>query len=286
MFVKTNQLKDLIPYYRSKLTELYEVNEIEQIFFLMAFFEFGLEKIEVRTKQFLLSESDLLAQRKIVKRLQNKEPIQYILGKAEFYDLIFQVNPSVLIPRPETEELVDLIVRNHQNDTIKLLDIGTGSGCIPISIKSVKNNWEITGLDISSEALETADFNAKSLNQNINWHQSNILDEDISNLGMFNIIVSNPPYVLLSDKAEMTEQVLNHEPDLALFVNDSSPLIFYHKIIDLAKKQLNAGGYLYFEVHEKLASKVKENLENAKFINVEIIKDLQGKDRIVSGQLL
>lgn len=285
MFVKTNQLKDLLPYYHNHLSHLYEANEIEQIFFLMAFFMFELEKIEVRTQSVLLSESDLLVQRGIVKKLKNREPIQYVLGKAEFYDLVFEVNPSVLIPRPETAELVDLIINNHSQKQLKIVDIGTGSGCIPIVLKTAKQDWEITGIDISFEALKVANLNANRLKQTINWHQADILKDRIDQIGTFDIIVSNPPYVLQADKSEMADQVLNFEPHLALFVNNDTPLLFYDKIISIATKQLNSNGYLYFEIHERFGQDVYDSMKNAGFIDIIITQDLQGKDRIVSGHL-
>jgi len=238
MFVNTNHLNQLLPYYHKKLGQKFEANEIEQMFFLMAFLIFGLEKIEVRTKTTLLTESELLFQKEIIERLLNFEPIQYILGKAEFYDLILNVSPLTLIPRPETAELVDLIITNHSENKLKLIDIGTGSGCIPLAVKAIKKNWDISGVDISEQALDIAKTNSKELSLTINWIQANILTDELPPNQKFDIIVSNPPYVLESDKHVMHHNVLKFEPSLSLFVSNESPLFFYNRIIHLAKISL------------------------------------------------
>ncbi len=285
MFVKTNQLRDLLPFYHERLADKFESSEIDQLFSLMAFFLFGCEKIDIRIRDIKLSESDLLLQKEIVQRLKSNEPIQYILGKTEFFDLILKVNPSVLIPRPETAELVELILKNHSDKLMTVLDIGTGSGCIPLALKSKRNNWSLSGMDISTQSLEVAKNNAKNLNLDVTWIQKNILDHKIDYTQSYDIIVSNPPYVLESDKFEMSQKVLDYEPPLALFVPDDNPLLFYLKIIDFAKKSLNQGGMLYFEIHEKYGEKVKEAMKLQGFSSVKIIKDLQEKDRIVSGVL-
>ena len=283
MFVSTNQLKDLLPYYQRKLDNIYEAIEIENIFFLMAFFVFGLEKIEVRMNKNPLTESELLKQREIVGRLQKGEPIQYITQKAEFYNLILQVNPSVLIPRPETEEMIDLILMNHKENQLKVVDIGTGSGCIPLALKSKKPQWFLTGIDISEAALSVAKANSHHLELNVNWIQKDILTGALD--GDTDIIISNPPYVLESDKLEMHKNVLLHEPELALFISDDKPLLFYNRIIDLAKNSLKNSGHLYFEVHELYSQEVVSAMKNNGFTSCLIIKDLQGKDRIVYGKL-
>ncbi|MFK8044357.1 MAG: peptide chain release factor N(5)-glutamine methyltransferase [Crocinitomicaceae bacterium] len=285
MFVDRNQLSQLLPYYHKKLGKTFEANEIEQIFFLMAFLVFGLEKIEIRTKTTLLSESELLFQKEIINRLLNQEPIEYIIGKVEFYDLILHVSPVTLIPRPETAELVDLLISNHPEENLNLLDIGTGSGCIPLAIKSIKNSWQVAGVDISKEALDVATINSNKLNLSINWIEADILKDNLPEGLKLDIIVSNPPYVLESDKQSMHDNVLKYEPSLALFVPDEKPLLFYNRIINLAKASLKKNGTLYFEIHENFGSEVLESMNKNGFISCEIVKDLQGKDRIVFGQL-
>lgn len=286
MFVTSNLLKDLLPYYHHKLGVIYEAIEIENIFFLMAFFEFGCEKIDVRTKNIRLSESDLLRQKEIVKRLTNKEPIQYICGKVEFYDLLLTVSPDVLIPRPETAELIDLVLLKHQSLQLNILDIGTGSGCIPLALKFQKPNWTCTGIDISEKALSVAKLNSQNLKLDVNWLQKDILSESLTELNPFDLIISNPPYVLESDKIKMDNNVLLYEPASALFVPDNTPLLFYNRIIELAVNQLKKGGSLYFEIHEQYGAEVVLAMINAGFSQPIIVKDMQGKDRIVFAELL
>ncbi|MDX1350818.1 MAG: peptide chain release factor N(5)-glutamine methyltransferase [Putridiphycobacter sp.] len=285
MFTKSNLLKDLLPYYHKKLGEIYDAHEIEQMFFLMAFFLFKAEKIEVRTTEIRLTESELLTQRKIVSQLQTGEPIQYILGKVEFYDLVLNVNPSVLIPRPETAELVDLVLNRHTESSLNIIDIGTGSGCIPIALKGNRPSWHVSGIDVSDQALAVARKNAQLHNVDITWVSKNILASDQLIAERSDIIISNPPYVLESDKSLMSNSVLNYEPHLALFVSDQQPLLFYDKIIELSKNQLNSDGYLYFEIHESYGAAVDRCMRAAGFRNVSVIKDLQNKDRFVFGQL-
>lgn len=285
MFVQSNQLKDLLNYYQQKLAHHYKANEIEQFFYLMAFFVFKAEKIDVRTKEIRLSESELLTQREIVKQLIAGRPIQYILGKVEFYGLVLSVDQSVLIPRPETEELVDLILSRHKNNSYSIIDIGTGSGCIPLALKAHRPSWSINAIDVSETALNTAQKNSSQLNLPVNWIQKNILNDDLGELGKVDLIVSNPPYVLESDKTEMTKTVLDFEPSLALFVLDTTPLLFYNRIITIAQTQLKKGGALYFEIHESFGKQIIIALKTAGFNQIELVQDMQGKDRIVFGTL-
>ena len=196
------------------------------------------------------------------------------------YGNYFLVEPAVLIPRPETEELVDLIIKDNPSGS--LLDIGCGSGIIPISIKLNRPLIDAHGLDISAAAISVSKLNASQLNCSINWHQKDVLSDNFE-IQNFDIIVSNPPYVLESDKIVMQESVLEHEPDIALFVPDDKPLLFYKRIVEFSLTHLNDNGKLYFEIHEEFGSQVKELLVENQFKEVTIIQDLQGKDRIVRG---
>ncbi|MDB5230048.1 MAG: prmC [Chitinophagaceae bacterium] len=220
-------------------------------------------------------------------RLLEHEPVQYIIGTAWFMGLPFFVNNAVLIPRPETEELVEWIVeenRKSKTENRKLLDIGTGSGCIPVSIKKKLPGLNVSAIDLSTEALKVAGKNAQDLKTAIQLIQSDILSEDEwDQFGVYDIIVSNPPYIAKAESAGMQKNVLHHEPHLALFVENDDPLVFYRKIADFSKNHLPANGILYFEVSETLANDVADLLQKKGFKKIEIRKDLQGKDRMIKA---
>jgi len=220
-------------------------------------------------------------------RLVQHEPVQYVVGMTYFYDLKFKVNTAVLIPRPETEELVDWILKDHApQKNLSILDIGTGSGCIPITIKAKAPNCQLSAFDISAEALKVARENAKDNAVEVNFQNIDILEEENwEQLPSYDIIVSNPPYIPNSQKELMSPNVLAYEPEIALFVSNEDPLIFYRTIIDFAKKHLVVGGWLYFETNEYNLSEVEVLFSKASFSNIEKRKDLQGKDRMVRAQL-
>lgn len=223
----------------------------------------------------------------ILTRLKQNEPIQYVLGTAYFYDLIFKVNPSVLIPRPETEELVDRIISRHRSQVSRILDIGTGSGCIAITLSSHLPEAVVFAADISMDAIDTARQNAEDNKAPVTFIQTNILSrqafDDIP--GIFDVIVSNPPYVKQSEKENMEANVLNYEPHLALFVNDDDPLLFYRAIALFGKQKLRKGGTLYFEINAQYGKEVANLLKETGYWSVEIIKDIPGKDRIIQAEL-
>ncbi len=221
----------------------------------------------------------------VLGELVQKKPIQYIFGKAPFYGRTFFVNEHVLIPRNETEELVHLIIKENKSLNLHILDIGTGSGCIPISLALEIPSSRIYALDISEEAITLAKANAISLNANVQFFKTDILKEDIP-LENLDIIVSNPPYVCESEKELMNDNVLKFEPHLALFVTDENPLLFYEIISKKALKHLKPGGKLYFEINEALGSAVKGLLEKLCYSNIVIHQDLNGKDRMVKAELL
>lgn len=221
-----------------------------------------------------------------INRLQWNEPIQYVLGEAHFMGHDFLVSPEVLIPRRETEELVDLIVRHHNtNNLVTVLDIGTGSGCIAISLNKLLRNSKVYAMDISEGALDIAFRNTVKLKSTVEFLHADVLSLEAIEIDKFDIIVSNPPYVTMNESNLMHANVVNHEPHLALFVPDNDALKFYRKIAFLASNSLKSNGKLYFEINENFAEEVKKYMDQYNFSEIEIIKDLQGKDRIVFGIL-
>lgn len=214
--------------------------------------------------------------------LLNGIPLQYILEKADFFGIKFYVRPDVLIPRAETEELVRIILENHPKELgLRLLDIGTGSGCIPISIAKHRPHWRVQAMDVSPAALEVAHINARQNEVNIDFFESDILDKKSwDTIGHLDIIVSNPPYIPLTEKTLMPPHVLDHEPHLALFVQHEDALIFYKKINELALKNLNSNGRLYFECNEFNAKQLSKYLKEY-WQEVILLQDMSGKDRML-----
>ena len=271
----------------NKLKEQYPVTEIQSFFNLLVEYKLNLSRIEVALRpDFEISKTDLEFLQKAQIALKKQIPIQYIIGETEFYGLPFKVNKNVLIPRPETEELVTFILENSNLQTPKskltILDIGTGSGCIPISLAKNLPNATIYALDISSEALKTAKINAELNNVSIQFIETDILN--ISELPLkFDIIISNPPYVRELEKEQMQNNVLEHEPHLALFVKDNNPLLFYDKIADFAKNHLTKNGKLYFEINQYLGKETVDLLKSKEFKNIVLKKDMFGVDRMIKA---
>jgi release factor glutamine methyltransferase len=216
----------------------------------------------------------------IAARLQRHEPVQYILGEAEFCGRVFEVNPSVLIPRPETEQLVQEVLKHTQLH--KVLDVGTGSGCIPITIALEKTSVEVFATDISTEALQTAQANARRLKANVTFTQHDILQDSLK-MSNLDVVVSNPPYTAESEKGQMKQNVVDFEPHLALFVPNENPLLFYSAISEKAFGILKPSGMLAVEINERLGREVAAIFAANNFQSVQIVKDLSGKDRIVKG---
>ena len=239
-------------------------------------------------KQVLLSKAQRTKLDTILQALATYKPIQYVLGEAWFAGMLFFVNEHVLIPRPETEELVDWITSEIQNSKFKIqniIDIGTGSGCIPISLKKKSPGLSVTAVDISNDALIVAKQNADSLQADIRLLNIDFLDEtNWDQLPVFDIIVSNPPYIKQSEQSNMNKNVLDFEPLIALFVPDEDALLFYRKIAVFGKTHLAKQGYIFFEINEALGKEVCALLE-ANGYKVELRKDLQGKDRMVRANL-
>ncbi len=216
-------------------------------------------------------------------RLLNHEPIQYVIGTAHFYGLDYNVNASVLIPRPETEELVDWIIRENSGASISILDIGTGSGCIAIALKQAMPHSVTEGWDISAEALEVAIRNAKTHGLEVVFRQADILTLDPKQLNQFDVIVSNPPYVRELEKTQMNSNVLDYEPHLALFVRDDDPLLFYRSIAQKSMIMLKKDGKLYFEINEYLGDELQSMLSQMGYKS-RLRQDLQGKNRMIMAE--
>jgi len=234
-------------------------------------------------KENRVSESVLLKIKFAINDLKSYRPIQYILGETEFCDLKFIVNEEVLIPRPETEELVNwLLADNEEINFLNLLDIGTGSGCIAISVSYFKKNWNVEGIDISDKTIKTALLNNFKNNTSVKFSTFDILNRDNWNkLGKYEIIVSNPPYIPEQEKTFMPKNVIDFEPHYALFVPDKNPFIFYEAIADFALEKLNNKGQLFFEIHENLSKELLNVLKNKKFSEVKLRYDINNKARMI-----
>lgn len=238
-------------------------------------------------KQEAVSEEQEEKIKQAIERLQKQEPVQYVLGVAHFYGLDLQVDERVLIPRPETEELVDLVVREHQGRSgLQVLDICTGSGCIPLALAANLQVYKVYGLELSEGALQVARANARQHRLAVAWLQQDVFDPILGIAShSLDIITSNPPYVKEEEKALMRENVLAYEPHLALFVSDEDPLRYYRRIAAVAVELLKKGGRLYFEINEQYGEEVQELLLQAGFAQAEVVQDLFGKNRIVKGIL-
>lgn len=232
--------------------------------------------------ELAVAENILLLLDQAVDRLNNHEPVQHILGKGHFYGRDFTVGSDVLIPRPETEELVDLIIRSHQGQNFDLIDIGTGTGCIPITLSLEIEGCNATGVDVSGQALAIARANADQLRAAVSFLELDILKETPP--GAYDVVVSNPPYITHAEKKLMQENVLQYEPELALFVPDEQPLLFYERITSLCQSILKPGGFLYFEINEYFGESTLALLDNHGFEATRLIDDLSGKHRIVMGR--
>ena len=276
-------IKQLKRVFHSEISHLYPQTEVDSFFYLLAEEFLLLNRVDVALK---LNEEISIPQKfhDALNDLIQQKPIQYILGETEFYGLDFKVNKDVLIPRPETEELVDWIIKDYQNTNyLKILDIGTGSGCIAISLAKNIPNSKVTALDVSEKALETAKLNAQNNSVEIQFILDDILDTQSKKFEKQNIIVSNPPYVRNLEKEEINDNVLKNEPHLALFVKDDNALVFYNAIADFALKNLTNNGVLYFEINQYLGKETVELLISKGFKNVELKKDIFNNDRMIKA---
>ena len=286
------KLKEFKLLFSESLLETYPKTEVDSFFFILMEEKLELQRIDtVLNPDFLIDAATVVALKIILERLQKEEPIQYILGKTEFYGLPFLVDKNTLIPRPETEELVEWILSEiheiqgeNQKTPLAILDIGTGTGCIPITLAKNTVNTVITAIDISAAALCIAKKNALLNSVSVNFITQDIL-KTTQLPQKYDVIVSNPPYVRELEKVEISANVLANEPHLALFVPDKNPLLFYNKIADLAKQQLNESGILFFEINQYLGKETVKMLEEKGFQNIQLKKDLFGNDRMLLCRL-
>lgn len=281
------QLLQFKNWFFNELNNIYPTTEIQSFFNLLINFKLNMSRADVALQfDYEISKKDLDFLKNGLKELKNQTPIQYIIGKTEFYGLPFYVNKHVLIPRPETEELInwileDLTAKNLQSE-LNILDIGTGSGCIAISLAKNLPNTKVFALDISSNALNTAKQNALLNNVNINFVEANILTTNNLNQ-TFDIIVSNPPYVREIEKQQMHKNVLNNEPHIALFVENENPLIFYDKIADFSKKHLSKNGKLYVEINQYLGLETLKLFKLKQFKKQTLKKDIFNNHRMIKA---
>jgi len=278
---------DLEKQYIFELTHLYDQEEAKSLFGLAVESVLDISPVKLKMmKDSFLDNDQIQKILQVLSELRQGKPIQHIIGEAHFYGLVFKVNQNVLIPRPETEELVDWITNDYQGlslSDLNILDIGTGSGCIPISLKKNIEHAKVSTLDISPEAITLAKENAKLNEVNIEFMNVSIFD--FSSELKFDVIVSNPPYIRDLEKMEMHQNVLEHEPHLALFVSDERPLIFYEAIADLAICNLKANGALYFEINEYLGEEMLAMLDLKGFTKLELRADMQGKPRMLKASI-
>jgi release factor glutamine methyltransferase len=266
--------------FEKELKGFYSSDEIKNFYYYVTDGLLQVSKITILSKpENQIDENNSQRILNILEGLKKKIPVQYLIGKAFFYGMTLEVNPSVLIPRPETEELVDWIINDNKGKKLNILDVCTGSGCIALALKQNMPKSSVTAMDISAEALETASHNAENLGLEIE-----LMEEDVLNLekdlkaAEFDIIVSNPPYITLADKKHVQDNVLKYEPHLALFVPDNDPLVFYKAIAEFAKGNTIT---LYFEIYEDRGEEIKKMLVQMGFKNIELRKDINDKDRML-----
>ena len=271
-------LDELKQIFIDQLSSIYEVDEVESIFLIYIEDKLDLKfqpQLTIQNTKEVLSD---------LSELKQGKPIQHITQKAFFYDHFFYVNENTLIPRPETEELIELIRNDFPQDKkLSIVDLGTGTGCIPITLSKLFPNAQVSALDVSSKALEVAQLNAKNLAASVHFIQQDLL-QDFELNEKFDIIISNPPYIRNLEKSEMHQNVLDFEPHLALFVEDHDPLIFYRKVFDFAEKHLKENGTIYCEINQYLGDETKQIFQK-KYPNTQIIKDISGNDRMLKSSI-
>ena len=269
-------LAELKQIFIEQLSSIYELDEIESIYLIYLEDKLDLKyqpDLSIQNTEGVLND---------ISELQKGKPIQHITQKAFFYNHFFFVNENTLIPRPETEELIELIKNDHTKEQqLSIIDLGTGTGCIPITLSKLFPNAQVSALDVSSKALEIAQLNAKNLAASVHFIQQDLL-QDFELNEKFDIIISNPPYIRNLEKSEMHQNVLDFEPHLALFVEDHDPLIFYKKVFDFAEKHLKENGTIYCEINQYLGEETKQIFEK-KYPNTQIIKDISGNDRMLKS---
>jgi len=282
-------MEDAVTYMKEALGDLYSKRELSSMIRLIMERVCGVPAYQLLAKiERKPTESEGKKIQDIVCRLKKAEPLQYIIGITDFYSMEFEVNPSVLIPRPETEELVDMIIHDHDGMEGSILDVGTGSGCIAITLSKHLPKANVIGIDVSSEALVVADKNARRNGVKVSFKQVDILStEQIehSSLIKFDLIVSNPPYIMEQEKMNMERNVLDYEPALALFVPDNNSLLFYKAIANLGKIYLKPGGQLYFEINPLCGAECAAMLHDVGYMDIRRLLDMSGNERFIKANL-
>lgn len=279
------QLKSLQNFFKNGLMGYYPNEEIDAFFYRICSMHLKLKRIDISLKsEMIITNHTFEYFEMVIERLLNYEPIQYILGSTLFFGSDFIVNKEVLIPRPETEELISWVLEQLDSDkSIKILDIGTGSGCIAISLAKQLPMADVYAMDISLGALSIAKKNAEANGVVIQFIEASILDWESQDL-FFDVIVSNPPYIRKSEKEMMSPNVLNHEPHLALFVENNNPLLFYKAIVEMSKRNLTSQGLIYFEINEYLAEETKSLFSSTFFQAVQLKRDIFSKHRMLCAR--
>ncbi len=279
-----NNIQSTINYIKNELESIYSSREGESIAYILLEELLNYSRTQIQlNKTEAIQDEQFEKIKEYIADLKENKPIQYVLGEADFYELKFKVNQHTLIPRPETEELVHAIIHENQEAKLNILDIGTGSGCIPICLAKHLVEANVSSGDISPGAIQTATENAERNKVQVTFDERDILNWEAYEWEQLDIIVSNPPYVTNAEKEKMEKNVLDFEPHTALFVSDQDPLIFYRRIAELAKEHLKKGGKLYFEINESLGKEMTELLEQKGFSSIQVRKDINGKDRMMSA---
>jgi len=285
--VKSNKIKDIRDHYYNELKKTFPPHEAQSMLEIIIEDLVQISKMKIMLHpETRISESELLKVHFACKELKNHKPVQYITGKTNFYGLDLEVDKNVLIPRPETEELVEWILSEITiEENLSILDIGTGSGAIALSIKSKRESFNIAASDISKEALHVAKKNADSLGLSIQLIEADILDKNSwSGFPEYDLIVSNPPYITDAEKAQMQANVLGYEPHQALFVADEDPLLFYRIILEFSERHLKKGGKVYFEINENFGAEMISLFEDFNFIDIILKNDLSDRNRMIRGK--
>ena len=277
-------LSDILGEFKTELRDIYPGNEIRNIGYLVAEQLLNYSKIDfhLKDKEPISPETAEKFKQNLI-RLKNWEPVQYILGATEFYGLPFRVDRRVLIPRPETEELAEWIIRENGGKPVSILDIGTGSGCIAVTLAKNLPLARVSACDISEEALALAGVNAEINRTSVRFFAMDVLNGNVHVPEKVDVIVSNPPYVRHEEKSLMRRNVLDFEPERALFVPDENPLVFYRSIALMGRKYLNDGGKLYLEINEQFPAELTRLLENTGYYGIQVRKDISGKPRMIKG---
>ena len=288
MFVAKNDLTSLKQYFSKKLPD-FSSSEINSIVKQLVVKRLDMDESDyLFSSSLLFSESDLLYFRSAVKRLEENEPFQHVLGEVEFYGLILKSDARALVPRPETEELVDWVVNDFRDQSkLRFVDLCAGSGCIALGLKDNFKTSEVTAIELSNDAISLIKENVLKTELSIDVIEADVLE--LNNLSTFekasfDCWVSNPPYIPNKDKKMMHQNVLDFEPGMALFVENDLPLIFYSEISKSAQVYLAEYGWLYFEIHESYGEEMVSLLKSIGFVNIELRKDLQGRDRMIKAQ--